>query len=66
MPVLNCSCTLFDLIDKDTQIIFDECKLISDMLGGVFKEHNERVNELTKGGAALEGSLSEWISPELS
>ena len=65
MPVLNCSCTLFDLIDKDTQIIFDECKLISDMLGGVFKEHNERVNELKKGGEALDFSINQLLSPEI-
>lgn len=64
MPLLDCSCTFFDLLDGNTQIIFDECKLINDMLNGVYKEHLERVNELKRGGEALDFSVNQMLSPE--
>ena len=64
MPLLKGTCTLFDLLDGNTQIIFDECKLINDMLNGIYKEHAERVRELIKGGEALEFSLNQIISPQ--
>ena len=64
MPLLKGTCTLFDLLDGNTQIVFDECKLINDILGGVYKEHTERVRELIKGGEAFEFSLNQLISPQ--
>ncbi len=64
MPLLNKTCTLFDLLDGDTQIIFDECKQINDILTGVYKEHTERVRELIKGGEALDFSINQLISPQ--
>ena len=64
MPLLGGTCTLFDLIDSETQVIFDECKLINDILNGVYKEHVERVRELIKGGEAFEFSINQIISPQ--
>ena len=64
MPLLKGSCTIFDLLDKNTQVIFDECKLINDILNGVYKEHTERVRELIKGGEALDFSLNQLLSPQ--
>ena len=64
MPLLKRTCTLFDLLDVNTQIIFDECKLINDILNGVYKEHTERVRELIKGGEAFEFSLNQLLSPQ--
>ena len=64
MPMLKGTCTLFDLLDSNTQIIFDECKLINDMLNGIYKEHTERVRELINGGEAFEFSYNQLISPQ--
>ncbi len=64
MPLLENSCTLFDLLDKDTLIIFDECKLINDRLNGVYKEHDERVRELKRGGEAFAFSSRQLLSTE--
>lgn len=64
MPLLKCSCSLFDVIDGDTLVIFDECKLINDRLSGIYKEHTERVRDLIKGGEALDFSINQLLSPE--
>ena len=64
MPLLKGTCTLFDLLGSNTQVIFDECKLINDILNGVYKEHIERVRELIKGGEAFEFSVNQLISPQ--
>ena len=64
MPLLKGTCTIFDLLDNNTQVVFDECKLINDILNGVYKEHTERVRELIKGGEAFEFSVNQLISPQ--
>ena len=64
MPLLKRVCTIFDLIDENTQIVFDECKLINDSLNGVYKEHTERVRELEKGGEAFDFSVNQLLSPQ--
>lgn len=64
MPLLEASCTLFDLIGDNAEIILDECKLLNDMLLSIHKEHTERVKELIKGGEALEFSFKQLISPQ--
>ena len=65
MPLLKGACTIFDLLDPNTQVIFDECKLINDTLNGIYREHTERVRELIKGGEAFEFSLNQLISPQI-
>ncbi len=64
-PLFGCSRNIFDLIDKDTLIIFDECKLLNDKAEGLYKEHCERVNDLKKGGEAFSFSKDQIISPEI-
>lgn len=64
MPLLGGSGTLFDLIEKNSLFIFDECKPIDDILKGIYKEHLERVRELSRGGEAFEFSRSQLLSPE--
>ena len=64
MPLLNCSRTIFEILPKDTQIIFDECKLINDAVTGLYGEHTERVRELKKGGEAFAFGSNQIISPE--
>lgn len=64
LPLISGTRTIFDLLDKNTLIIFDECKLINDRLNGVYKEHNERVRELKKGGEAFDFSSGQLLSPQ--
>ena len=64
MPILDCPRNIFDLTQKDTLIILDECKNISDRLDGVYKEHTERVNDLKKGGEAFSFSQNQLLSPD--
>lgn len=64
MPLLENTRTIFDIIAPDTLIVFDECKLIEDRMTGVFREHEERVKELKKGGEAMDFSVRQLISPE--
>lgn len=63
-PLLKNSHTVFDIINTESVIIFDECKLINDKLNALYKEHTERVRELKKGGEAFDFSLNQLISPE--
>ncbi len=64
MPLLAGTCTLFDLLGDDTQVIFDECKLINDIMNGLYKEHTERVRELKRGGEAFDFSLDQLMAPQ--
>ncbi|MDE7265792.1 MAG: DEAD/DEAH box helicase, partial [Clostridia bacterium] len=64
MPLLGCARTVFDILDKDTIIVFDECKLINDTMNGIYKEHSQRVQELKKAGEAFNFSLAQLIAPE--
>lgn len=64
IPLLNNSCTLFDILGREFVIVFDECKLINDRLTALYKEHTERVRELKKGGEAFDFSQNQLISPE--
>ncbi|MDE6104172.1 MAG: transcription-repair coupling factor, partial [Clostridia bacterium] len=65
MPLLSLSRTIFGLLDKDTRIIFDECKLINDAMTGLYGEHTERVRELVKGGEAFSFSINQLVPPEM-
>lgn len=64
MPLIKSTRTVFDIIDGDALVIFDECKLINDRMNGIYKEHSERVRELKKGGEAFDFSLNQLLSPE--
>ncbi len=64
MPLLKSSCTVFDVLDGETLVIFDECKLVSDRMNGLYKEHTGRVRDLVKGGEAFGFSVNQILSPE--
>lgn len=63
-PVLGCTRNIFDLIDKSTLFIFDECKNIGDRMDALYKEHTVRVADLRKGGEAFSFSQNQLLSPE--
>ena len=65
MPLLQSAKTVFDILDGETLVIFDECKGIYDRATGLYKEHKERVAELKKGGEAFSFSLNQLIDPEI-
>ncbi len=64
MPLLDCSCTLFEVIAKNSVIILDECKEINDRVEYLLKEHAERVRELSLGGEAFDFSIAQLISKD--
>ena len=64
LPLLKNTCTLFDLLSKDTVIIFDECKLINDRIVGTLKEHEERFSDLKKGGEVFDFCLDQLIGKD--
>ena len=65
MPLLGSCRSIFDLLAKDTLIIFDECKNIDDVVRGVYEEHTERVRELQSGGEAFSFSQNQLLAPEI-
>ncbi len=64
-PLLNSSRTIFDLLPKNSVIILDECKQISDRMTALYKEHCERAEELQNGGEAFSFSINQLLSPEI-
>ncbi len=64
MPLLGCSRKIYEILPRDTLIVFDECKAISDRADGLYKEHCERVRELKEGGEAFDFSVDQLVSPE--
>ncbi len=64
MPLLRNTCSVFDLLNEDTLIIFDECKPVSDRMDAAYREHRERVAELIKGGEAMSFSYCQLLPPE--
>lgn len=63
-PLLSTFTSIFEILPKDTLIIFDECKLINDKMTGAYNEHTERVRELKDGGEAFNFSLNQLLPPE--
>ncbi|MDE7300591.1 MAG: hypothetical protein K2N47_00325, partial [Clostridia bacterium] len=63
-PELNCARTIFDLLQKDTVIVFDECKAISDRIRALVKEHAERFSELIAGGEVCQFSIKQMLTEE--
>ncbi len=63
-PILDCTRSIFDLLPKNTLIIFDECNNINEIANGIYKEHTERVNDLKNGGEAFSFSQNQLLEPE--
>ena len=64
LPLLDCAAPFFSLLGDETLVVFDECKLISDKLDGLWKEHSERCFQLLEGGEAMNFSLRQYVAPE--
>ncbi len=65
MPLLCSTRSIFEIIDNNTLVIFDECKNISDKAEGLYREHCERVSDLKKGGEAFSFSQNQLIQPKI-
>lgn len=65
MPLLSNTCTLFDILPQQTMVIFDECKVIYDRMHAVLKEHNERFNDLRKGGEVFDFCQQQLIAEDV-
>ncbi len=63
-PVLRCARTVFDIIPKNTVIVFDECKTSYDRLTALCKEHAERFSELSAGGEVCPFSIAQMLTEE--
>lgn len=63
-PLLENSRTVFSFLSPDTLIMFDECKLVSERMDAIYREHLERVNDLKKGGEAFDFSVNQLASPQ--
>ncbi len=64
LPLLSSSCDLFSLLEDDTLLIFDECKLLHDKLDGLYKEHGERLLALREGGEAMTFTARQFVERE--
>ena len=64
LPLLSSAVPFFSVLDGETLVIFDECKLISDKLDGLWKEHMERCAQLLEGGEAMNFSLRQYVALE--
>ncbi len=61
LPLLENSRSFFDLVPADTLLIFDECKLITDKIDGLYREHAERHKLLLEGGECASFSKAQYI-----
>ncbi len=64
MPLLENSCGLLSILNEDTLLIFDECKLVHDKLDGLYKEHGERWAMLYEGGETMRFSQRQYVERE--
>ena len=64
MPLLACATDFFSLLGGDVTLVLDECKLISDKLQGLWKEHAERCASLAQFGETMSFSLRQYITEE--
>jgi transcription-repair coupling factor (superfamily II helicase) len=61
LPILKNSVSPFSLINREAIIIFDECKLLSDKMTGIYKEQEERLKNLINGGEAFSFSSKQLL-----
>ena len=63
-PLLSSKRTVFDLIGRDALVVFDECKMISDRLTSLTREHRERYADLKRGGEVFSFSLNQFMTED--
>ena len=61
LPLLKNSTCFFDTLERDTLLIFDEGKQISDRMDALYKEHAERFQVLKAGGEVASFSKNQFV-----
>ena len=61
LPLLKSTTNIFELLPKDTLLVFDECKPIRDKLKGLYAEHTRRHETLYEGGESMLFSAFQYI-----
>ena len=65
MPVLNnVTDDIFSYLPENTVVCYDECKLLSDNLTAIIKEHTERCLALERGGEAFDFTMKQLSDSE--
>lgn len=64
MPLLSNSQALFSVLEEDALVVFDECKMIRDKFYALWKEHEERFEQLYQGGEAMRFSRAQYVDEE--
>ena len=64
LPLLEGTGTVFDLLPKDTVLLYDECKLVNDRADSIVKEHFERFLNLSEGGEVFPFSKDQLLTKE--
>lgn len=65
MPLLQETGCVFDLLPKETVLLFDEGKVLSDKLDFIYKEHFERFMNLSEGGEVFPFSKDQLIAKDV-
>ncbi|MBQ4268786.1 MAG: transcription-repair coupling factor, partial [Clostridia bacterium] len=64
LPLLENSVSIFEILPKDTVVIFDEGKELWDKLGALYKEHEERFSRLFSEGEAFPFTRDQLVEKE--
>ncbi len=60
MPLLkNATADIFEYIDRDTVVFYDECKTLNDGVEFILKEHIERCNRMFTAGECFSFTVSQ-------
>lgn len=58
LPILpSVTDDITSFMPKDTVVVYDECKMLSDSLSAIIKEHTERVLTLSRAGRAMDFTI---------
>lgn len=63
-PLLKNAASLFSVLEENTLVVFDECKLIRDKLNGLWREHEERFEQLYEGGEVMSFSRQQYVTEQ--
>lgn len=66
MPLLpHAKHSVFDLFQGDFAVVIDECKMATENLDGLIREHTERVLSLSRGGQSFEFSNRHYYDKQM-
>ena len=55
---------IFNYVNRDSVVVFDECKLLKDTAESIYKEHTERVTRFLKSGEAYDFTVKQLLPIE--